>query len=344
MRLCRRQSAFRRYRRPEAAVCPECAYPIQARGSPRCSECGTPYPGPWNTRLRWGRRRLPVERRRLHRRFLPIAWLQTFMYATFGPVCAARRLGVPSRAPRAVCLAVVHSLVAALLLSICSTRSVTLAEEYRSALNARIADGAPLREALFSAMGAVASDAPHVNSWLLCVGAWGFFFAVALLLGLAAANVVSRRRPAGLAAACRWVFLSTVVFVWIGLASLWISLPAHLDVWLPAAGPPPVPTLGTMPASLPAGIYPRPPPLPVEAGSTWFITERGWRWLGSELAPGLWIVIAVHAVWLTAGFVGNPHRDRKRRHVILITLGTYGAAWILCSQLGAWWAHLLMVL
>jgi len=82
----------------------------------------------------------------------------------------------------------------------------------------------------------------------------------------------------------------------------------------------------------------------VEVGSTWLITEMDWRWLGSELAPGFWVVIALHGLWLMLGFVGNPHRDRKRPHVMLITFGTYGAAWILCSQLGAWWAYLLMVL
>ena len=336
MRFGPRKSPFHRYRQPEATVCPECGYPVQAPGSPRCSECGTPYPGPWSSRLRWGRRRLPAERRRLHRRFWPIAWLQTFLYATFLPTRAAGRMGVPSETPRVMLMAVAHALIAALLLSVCSTRTVGLVAEYRSTLDTCAAGTPSVWQAVFPAIRSLASETPHVTSWLLCVAAWAFFFLMAVLLGLAVANVVSHRRPAGRSANYRWVLLSTVVFVWIGLASLWISLPANISAC--SATPTTVPF--TPLAALRGPPAPDYPPV----ASTWLTTGTDWRWLGSDLAPGLWAMIAMHGIWLALGFVGNPHRDRSRADVVVRALGLYAAAWVLCSQLGAWWAHLLLVL
>lgn len=135
-------ATFHRYRHALAARCPECGYPLEAMGQPVCAECGEPFPGPWNNRLRWARQRLPIERRR----FRPIwlwAWAQSVMLVLFRPAHAAARLSVPDRNAATIAFMMLNLVIAAFLLSLGSSWAAALTQQWLAADVHILSGGAP---------------------------------------------------------------------------------------------------------------------------------------------------------------------------------------------------------
>lgn len=340
----------------EAAVCPECAYPVRTRETARCPECGQAYPGPWGTRLRWARRRLPIERR-THRGLWPWAWLQTVLLVTFRPFSAARRIAVPNRTASAVLFALAGILCSAALLTLCSQSGLLLALRIVHAANLARSFEIPdtqTRDQLLAQCGFTAAT-------------WALLMLLAVGVGLAIANGVCQRRAAGFATTSRWCCYATVVFLWASLGALHTVRPVYRYVrakalattaglaatplgvsgvapsWLSTPIPtqpaqwtnppasfsrlPPIPTAANMPPPLPPLEWPR----------LWVVSARE-GWLGwSDLTCYAFPVLSAYGAWMLIGLLNSPHRDRRRPSVIALVLISYAAIWVVLSAVVPWW-------